>query len=68
MFSRGAFSIFLLPPASATGGHLSIHTDEDRVQLELEATKGKGLSAAQAIATAKIHHSPIQNFQRSKIS
>jgi hypothetical protein len=60
MFSRGAFSIFSLPPASATG-HLSTRTDEDRVQLELEATEGKGISAAQAIATAKIHHSPIRN-------
>jgi hypothetical protein len=37
-------------------------TEEERVQLELEATKGKGISAAQAIATAKIQHSPIQNL------
>jgi hypothetical protein len=60
MFSRGAFSIFSLPPASATG-QLAARTEEERVQLELEATEGKGISAAQAIATAKIHHSPIKN-------
>jgi hypothetical protein len=60
MFSRGAYSIFSLPPASASG-HLASRTDEDRVQLELEATEGKGISTAQASATAKIHHSPIRN-------
>lgn len=60
MFSRGAFSIFSLPPASATG-QLAARTEEERVQLELEATEGKGISAAQAVATAKIHHSPIRN-------
>jgi hypothetical protein len=60
MFTRGAFSIFSLPPASASG-QLAFRSEEERVQLELEATEGKGISAAQAIATAKIHHSPILN-------
>jgi hypothetical protein len=60
MFTRGAFSIFSLPPASATG-QLAFRSEEERVQLELEATEGKGISAAQAVATAKIHHSPIRN-------
>jgi hypothetical protein len=60
MFARAAFSIFLVPPASASG-HLASNTEEGRVQLKLEATEGKGISAAQAVATAKIHHSPILN-------
>jgi hypothetical protein len=60
MFSRGAFSIFSLPPASAQG-QLAARTEEERVQLELEATEGKGISAALALATAKIHHAPIRN-------
>jgi hypothetical protein len=37
--------------------NLASNTEEGRVQLELEATEGKGISAAQA----KIHHSPILN-------
>jgi hypothetical protein len=57
---RGAFSIFSVPPASASG-QLASQTEEERVQLELDATEGKGISAAQAVATAKIHHSPIRN-------
>lgn len=60
MFSRGAFSIFSLPPASASGRG-AIRSDEERVQLELEATEGKGISAGQAQSTAKIHHSAIHN-------
>jgi hypothetical protein len=60
MFARGAFSIFSVPPASASG-QLASQTEEERVQLELDATEGKGISAAQAVATAKIHHSPIRN-------
>jgi hypothetical protein len=60
MFSRGAFSIFSLPPASASG-HGALRSDEERVQLELEATEGKGISAGQAQSTAKIHHSAIHN-------
>jgi hypothetical protein len=60
MFARAAFSIFSVPPASASG-HLASNTEEGRLQLELEATKGKGISTAQAVATAKIHHSPILN-------
>jgi hypothetical protein len=59
MFARSAFSIFSVPPASASG-QLASHMKEERVQLELEATEGKGISAAQAVATAKIHHSPIR--------
>jgi hypothetical protein len=40
---------------------LASNTEEGRIQLELEPTEGKGISAAQAVATAKIHHSPILN-------
>jgi metal-dependent HD superfamily phosphatase/phosphodiesterase len=58
MFTQGAFSIFSLPSASALG-QLVFRSEEERVHLELEVTKGKGISAAQAVATAKIHHSPI---------
>jgi hypothetical protein len=47
-------------PASATG-QLAFGSKDERVQLEVEATEGKGISAAQAIAAAKIHHSPIHN-------
>jgi hypothetical protein len=60
MFSCGAFSIFSVPQASASG-QLASNLEEGRVQLELEATEGKGISAAQAIATTKIHHTPILN-------
>jgi metal-dependent HD superfamily phosphatase/phosphodiesterase len=63
MFARGAFSIFSVPPASASG-QLTSQTEEERIQLELEASKGKGISAAQDVATTKIHHSPIRNTPR----
>jgi hypothetical protein len=53
MFSRGTFSIFSLPPASASG-RAALRSDEERVQLELEATEGKGISAGQAQSTAKL--------------
>jgi hypothetical protein len=72
MFARGAFSIFSVPPASASG-QLASHTEEERIQLELEATEGKGISAAQAVVTTKIHHSPIhttsdlQDFLSNKL-
>ena len=54
-------------------GQLASRTEEDRVKLELEATEGKWISAAQAIATANIHHSPIcdppalQDFLSNKL-
>jgi hypothetical protein len=50
MLSLGAFSIFLLPPASAKG-QLAFQSKEERVQSELEATEGKGTPTAQAKIT-----------------
>jgi hypothetical protein len=60
MFTRGAFSIFLLPPASTTG-QLAFRSEEERVQLVLEATVGKCIFTFLAVATAAINHSPILN-------
>jgi hypothetical protein len=72
VFSWGALSIFSLPPASAMG-QLAFRSPEECVQLEVEATEGKGISTAQAVAMRKNHHSPmwsppaIQDFLSNKL-
>jgi hypothetical protein len=60
MFSQEAFSIFSLPPALAMG-QLPFWSEEEHVQLGLEATKGKDISTSHAATNAKIHRSPICN-------
>ena len=56
-FTRGAFSIFSCPHASAVG--FNGHSEEDRTQRALEATEGKGISSAQAASSSKIVHTVI---------
>ena len=59
-FQSGAFSMFALPPASAIGHNF--RAEEARTQQALEATEGKGISSAQADATAKITHTAITDL------
>jgi hypothetical protein len=66
MFTRGAFSIFSLPPASASG-QLAFRSEEERVQLELRVPKEKASPLPKPLPRPRSTTLQSKTLRRSRI-